>query len=118
MARPTDEAVPRPLTERERAVVESMLTASFDGVEALRRQVPSLRVSGRCGCGCPTVYFAHPDSEDGVWHRVNASIRGTNDGLMLFTSGEWLDSLEYVGAGDRDPAEFPDPALLDVEACS
>lgn len=118
MSEPPQDAVPRPLTERERSVVEAMLSVSFDGVEALRRQVPSLLVSGRCGCGCPTIYFAHPKDEVGVWQRVNASITGTHDGLMLFTSGQWLDSLEYVGTGERDPAEFPDPGLLVVEPCS
>jgi hypothetical protein len=110
-------AFPRSLTERERVVMQAMLTVSFPGVEELRAQLPALLVSGRCRCGCPTIDFSQPVELSGLRHVVNATVRGTNDGLVLFTSEGFLCSLEYAGTSDEHPDEFPAPDQLDVEPC-
>lgn len=47
--------------------------------------------------------------------RVNAGVRGTNDGMFLYTVGPWLGGIEWVGVSENDPTEFPEPSLLDIE---
>lgn len=110
---------PRPLTERERSVLDVLLSVDFDRVEDLRRQAADVVVVGMCGCGCPSIDFVNGRGL-GMSLRVNASIRGTNDGLFLYTiedpdRGECLGGIEYVGVGEKDPAEFPPPDLLNVD---
>ncbi len=110
---------PRPLTERERSVLNALLSADFDGVEDLRRQATDVAVVGVCGCGCPSIDFVKGPGL-GMTLRVNASIRGSNDGLFLYTiedpdRGECLGGIEYVGVGEKAPAEFPPPDLLDLD---
>ena len=56
----TGDAPPRPLTDREAALVRWLL-APGRGVPpdaAARWDVPALRVVGRCPCGCASVDFA------------------------------------------------------------
>lgn len=59
----------------------------------------------------------HQEAGVGLHVRVNAAIDGCQyDGLFLYTLGEHLGGIEYVGnSGEKDPAEFPDAALLIVE---
>lgn len=52
--------------------------------------------------------------------RVNASVRGSYDGLFLYTiddpqHGEVLDGIEWVGSERTDPGELPEPELLDIQ---
>jgi hypothetical protein len=106
----------RALTDRERSVLDALLSIEFDGAESLRRQAASARVVGECGCGCPSVDF-HREPGLGMQVRVNASILGTNDGLFLYQVGNRLGGIEYVGISDEgDPDELPSPDLLIVEA--
>jgi hypothetical protein len=104
----------RPLTARERAVLNALLSVEFDGVDQLRREAEAAVVVGGCGCGCPSIdFYSEPDQ--GMHIRVNAS-HGDFDGLFLFTVDGRLGGIEWVGAsGDGDPAEFPDPATLSIE---
>jgi hypothetical protein len=103
----------RPLSRRERLVLETLLSGSFPGVDGLRHQVPSVVVSGMCGCGCPTVFFSHPEKGQGIEVAADAAVVGTGDSVLLFISaGGRLDSMEYVWVGDAPPAEFPPPAHL------
>ncbi len=46
--------------------------------------------------------------------RVNAAVRGTQDGLFLYTVGPWLGGIEYVGTSGHDPEEFPPADALSV----
>lgn len=110
---------PRPLTDRERSILNTLLSADFDGVDDLRRQALDVVVVGMCGCGCPSVDFVQGRGL-GMTLRVNGSIRGTNDGLFLYTiedpdRGERLGGIEYVGVGEKDPVEFPSPDLIDLD---
>ena len=106
----------RPLTHRERAVLDALLSADFPGVEALRAEAEDVEVVGGCGCGCPSIDF-RKEPGVGLHIRVNAAIAGGSyDGLFLFTIQDHLGGIEYVGSsGKKDPAEFPDPTLLIVE---
>lgn len=105
---------PRPLTRREREVLDALLGVEFEGVETLRRE--AVAVVGVCGCGCPSVDFQRGR---GMTVRVNASVRATHDGLFLYTvedprRGEVLGGIEWESVGDTVPAEFPPPARLDI----
>ncbi|MEO5662975.1 MAG: hypothetical protein ABIR39_06800 [Nocardioides sp.] len=101
----------RELTERERAVLDFLLSADFEDVDDLRRQAASVLVTGGCECGCPSIDFGHPDVGPGINPVVNAEIKDTNDTLFVFTQGPWLAGIEYVGYDDQ-PAQLPDPAAL------
>ncbi|OJF09904.1 hypothetical protein EDD30_0378 [Couchioplanes caeruleus] len=109
---------PRSLTQREQAVLVALLAVDFAGVENLRRQAPEARVVGVCGCGCPSVDFQQ-DLGRGMTIQVDAGVRDGSDGLFLYTvedarRGELLGGIEWVGAEDEHPDEFPPPELLDV----
>ncbi|WP_189335430.1 hypothetical protein [Actinoplanes ianthinogenes] len=106
---------PRALTERERAVLDALLTVDFEGVEELRRQAAEARVVGECGCGCPSIDF---QDGTGMNVRVNASVRGAYDELFLYSFGDdRLGGIEWAGV-DEKPAEFPPPELLEISVAS
>lgn len=104
----------RPLTERERAVLNALLSVDFDGVQGLRIEAEQAMVVGGCGCGCPSVDF-YNESGQGMHVRVNAATQGQFDGLFLYTVAGRLGGIEWVGNLDeRDPPEFPDPATWTI----
>ena len=45
----------RPLTDREREVLNALLAVNFPGAPAMRAQATLVRVVGGCGCGCPSI---------------------------------------------------------------
>jgi hypothetical protein len=52
--------------------------------------------------------------------RVNAGVRGSDDGLFLYTiedpqRGEILGGIEWVGVGETNQDELPSPELLDIK---
>lgn len=110
----------RPLTQRERAVLEALLAVDFQNVESLRGQAAEAVVVGTCDCGCPSIDFQRGR---GLWMgvRVNAGVRGSHDGLFLHTiqdpqRGEVLGGIEWVGVEKTDPDELPSPELLDIRS--
>ena len=62
----------RPLTEREQAVLNALLSVDFDGVQGLRSEAEQATVVGGCGCGCPSVGFYNEPGQ-GMQVRVNAA---------------------------------------------
>ena len=107
--------VERPLTSREREVLDALLAVEFDGVAELRAQGRAATVVGVCSCGCPSIDFFNKPGV-GMHVRVNATIRETNDGLFLYTVGGRLGGIEYAGVSDTgDPSEFPDPSRLSIK---
>jgi hypothetical protein len=108
----------RALTQRERAVLEALLAVDLQDVETLRRQAADVVVVDTCGCGCPSIDFQR-DRGLGMAIRVNASVRGSNNGLFLYTirdpqRGEALGGIEWVGVEGTDPDELSSPELLDI----
>ena len=97
-----------PLTDRERAVLNALLSVDFAGVEELRKEAGHAVVVDRCGCGCPSIdFYKQPGQELEV--RVNAVTQGHFDGLFLYTLGGRLGGIEWVGTSDEgNPPEFPD----------
>jgi hypothetical protein len=109
--------VSRPLTGRERAVLDALVAVEFSGVEQLRAQARDAVVVGGCNCGCPSIDF-YNEPGTGMHVRVNAHVDGTLDGLFLYTVGGRLGGIEWVGSSDDDPAELPDPGVLIISAAS
>ncbi|MFI6273400.1 hypothetical protein [Micromonospora zamorensis] len=108
----------RPLTQRERAVLEALLALDFQDVATLRRQAAGVVVVDTCGCGCPSIDFQHGQGL-GMAVRVNADVRGSLAGLFLYTvedpqRGEVLGGIEWAGIEETDPDELPSPELLDI----
>ncbi|QYJ04509.1 hypothetical protein KUV85_02170 [Nocardioides panacisoli] len=103
----------RPLTDRERAVLDALLAGEFEGAGAMREQRQAARVVGVCGCGCPSIDFA-VFSGVGMTVLVDANVVGTDDGLFLFAMGDQLGGIEYVSNSDQMAAELPDPAQLQI----
>ncbi|WP_127507080.1 hypothetical protein [Actinoplanes solisilvae] len=108
----------RQLTERERAVLDALLSVDIEGAEALLCQASEVVVVDTCGCGCPSVDFQH-GRVFGMNVRVNADVTDSYDGLFLYTiedleRGEILGGIEWVGVGETNPNTFPSPHLLDI----
>jgi hypothetical protein len=106
---------PRPLTARERAVLDSLLAVDFNGVEELRTQAARAEVRGGCQCGCPSINFFEGQNS-GMTMLVNGAVRdsATFDGLFLFSVGlpgvgAILGGIEWVGKGASHPDELPSP---------
>lgn len=128
----TQETYPRPLTDGERALVLAIMSAEeFRGQVAgdwnrWRDQVDGLRVVGGCECGCPTIDF-RPLQERGRTRRegvapsgpapfnVMASVRDSEDFLILFAVDGQLDRLEYVPGSDRSLDGLQLPSVQDLE---
>ena len=104
--------LPRPLTKRERSVLDAMLTV-LDDSSPLRQGVDELVVVYECDCGCPTIHFTNDDPR--TWPVAEAYTdfeRGEE--VILFASHDVLWRLEWTGRPDPAPSEFPDPADLTV----
>jgi hypothetical protein len=106
-------AVNRALTDRERAVLDALLAVEFEGVAALREQARTARVVGMCDCGCPSITFETMPGL-GMWIVVNAGVRGSADGLFLFTRGDRLGGIDYLCGSEEPVSELPDPSKLDI----
>ncbi len=107
------ERMDRSLTHRERAVLDALLAVDFPGVQHLRHEADTAVVVRGCDCGCPSIDLS-PQSRGGMAICVNAAADDGISGLFLFTIGGHLGGIEWVGASERDPTEFPDPATLTV----
>ena len=96
----------RALTERERAVLAT-LAAAADSPNLLA-QLPKARVTGACGCGCPTISFTGSDEPGGMEVVADAEASDASGAILLFVSATGkLASLEYAWVTDAPPAEFP-----------
>lgn len=114
---------PRPLRERERAILDLLLSNDAEGVAELRAQVPHATVVGRCKCGCPTIDIAverdaaPPSSITrrpaiDCFSREREAIDEVFD-LMLWVEGGYITGIELVYYDDDKPAEFPEPSCFD-----
>ena len=118
---------PRPLSLRERDVLGLLLAAEgFPEVGIYRVQLDQATVTGRCDCGCATIYLevdpAAPRAAGGpadtalpfeaLGHDPADPSRPIE--VVLFARDGALASLEIVYYGDTPPLEFPDPADLEV----
>ena len=100
---------PRPLTQRERDLVEELLRRSEVTIPAA--EVDALQVVGQCDCGCPTIYFNGGANGPLI---ASAHIEGTHDEVLLFAGGDNkpLSSLELAWIADTPPTQLPPASRL------
>ena len=87
-----------------------MLTTLVEGADdpALLAQLADVRVSGTCGCGCPTISFSGFNEPGGIEVAADAAVDGASGAILLFVSSTGqLVSLEYAWVTDEPPTEFP-----------
>jgi hypothetical protein len=107
----------RPLTERERAILEMLLSVEIAGIEQLRAQVPYVQAA-RWSCGCASFNLA-VDRQRAPRSSITASVpveahtieRDDVNGafeLLLWVGQGWLAGVEIVDYVDRHGEESPD----------
>ena len=97
--------VPRDLTEQEAAVLAAMLS-----VASQQYSVGTLRVTGTCKCGCPTIHF---NDSPNARLLAKGGVRDSTDVVLLFVDeAGGLSSLELVWVSDQPPAALPPPSSL------
>lgn len=112
----------RPLTDRERAILDGFLSFDFPGIDELRAQVHALWVASEqsCPCGCGTVGLVAdralmPAAAPSPLP-VGAEIPGDGDialgGMIVFLLDGYLASLEIYSYGSG-PLQLP--AVEDVD---
>jgi hypothetical protein len=106
-------SLPRPLSDRERGVLNALLAMDFSCVEALREQARTVLVHGLCDCGCPTIHFS---AGSGPHVLVADATSDEGQDVLLFAGDHGLDSLESSWTTDRQPTAFPPPDSLIVRA--
>ena len=113
-----DEIFPRPLDERERAVLNHLLAGDFPGSAELRRQAESAVVTGKCPCGCATIDLAVDASAAPAHVERNVPVESLSREadppfeILLFVENGRLSSLEIVTYADEPIRSFPPPAAL------
>jgi hypothetical protein len=107
-------AFPRPLSDRERGLLDLLLAQEFPGAAALRVQRESVRVKGLWrnlgGLVLLEVCDAHAPKADVVQTvPVETKVRGADppQEVLLFVKRGLLDSIELVTYAVREPVELP-----------
>lgn len=112
----------RPPTDRERQILEMLLTVEMPGIEELRAQVPFVQVA-RWNCGCASFNIevdrnAAPRSAITRGPAIDAETKERADylsafDLILWVEDGWLAGVEIVDYvdrhGDQSPDEIPPP---------
>ena len=101
----------RELTSAERTTLDVLLAGDFPGAAELRAQAATAKVTGSCGCGCPTIDLAvdatTPQAE--IAERVAVEADAPDGGLIVFVDEGRLSGLEYWTTTGETPAGFPPP---------
>ena len=113
-------------TEREREILDLLLSVEGAGVAELRAQAETAEVVGQRPCGCATIDLAvdrarAPRSPPRSRVPIDATTPFVDDesahrsplDLLLFLDDGWLHSVEVVYYGEVPPAEFPAPSAFD-----
>jgi hypothetical protein len=108
----------RPLSERERELLDFMLTADFPGRDELRTQASRAEVCWECDCGCGTVNFELKEPCTRALAREPIPVEAYREFLdvLLFVRGGFLSSLEIVDYLDQRPVKYPSPKELKLGA--
>jgi hypothetical protein len=104
----------RPVTVKERALIDWLLRHGNPGSDQFLEQLDSLVVVWKCSCGCPTVNFARegkpvPQEAEHILADYLATVDGEDVGIILFQRGGHLSSLEvYSQSGTDKPFGLPE----------
>lgn len=111
---------PRPLTSREREVLEALLATEFRGASTLRGQLESVLATPGCGCGCESIdlQVAAPGERAVGTDAMPVSAtfetpEGRSGGVLLFVDDGQLASLEVYAYDDPPAIAMPEAAWLD-----
>ena len=101
--------VPRQLTAREIAVIRTAIekAAMQPLAPGLLDQIESLRVIGRCDCGCDSVDFVADDPQNPsrlFAHGTGKTPAGGDVGIIIWGNALGVTGIEVydLGAGDDD----------------
>ncbi|MCR6489901.1 hypothetical protein M8542_44525 [Amycolatopsis sp. OK19-0408] len=97
----------RELTPREREVLTFLLAGDFPGAAQLRAQAETARVTGQCGCGCPTIDLEVDATLPAADLEEPVEADAPGGGLILFADEGRLSGLEYWTTSDDVPSELP-----------
>lgn len=97
----------RPITVKERALIDWLLRHGNPGSDQFLEQLDSLTVVWKCSCGCPTVNFARegkpvPLEAKHILADYLATVDGEGVGIILFQRGGRLSSLEVYSQAGTD----------------
>lgn len=113
----------RPLTKREREILDYLLTPEISGVEELRRQVDVAVarpwVEGSASIDLAVDQNRAPRSSVVVSPALEAQSKDRDDpnrlfDLLLWVDDGWLSGIELVEYGDKEPEVFPPPSDFDA----
>jgi hypothetical protein len=112
-------AFPRPLSDRESALLDLFLAQDFQGVEALPVQRESVRVKGLWE-DLGGIVLLEVDDVDAptadIVHTVpvETRVRGADrQEVLLFVKQGLLDSIELVDYSGNEPVELPDVGAVE-----
>jgi hypothetical protein len=102
----------RPLSDHEAAIVNWMLRYAVPAGHLLHLAptVPSLRVVGKCSCGCASIDFAK-DGQSGNFHPIADAYGETADGsvgLILWGHGDAITGLEIYETSQASIKKLPE----------
>jgi hypothetical protein len=97
----------RPITVKERALIDWLLRHGNPGSDQFLKQLDSLVVVWKCSCGCPTVDFAREGElasheAEHILADYLATVDGEDVGIILFQRGGHLSSLEVYSQAGTD----------------
>ena|SRR5579872_6719851 len=115
---------PRELTDREKTLLEFLLSSPFPGRDELLQQAEIVKARGTCLCGCPTIDLTVDPRQAApaiVRSRVPVEANGFDTRgdavlVMLFVDNGYMSMLEVVAVGQPDVAVFPEIGSLQVTA--
>jgi hypothetical protein len=114
---------PRDLSTDEAAVLALLLRAEVQGAAELREQAEHVKVTGQCGCGCPSVELttqasAPKSPSAGRLWPAELAIAPANDDpggeVILFLEGGHLSYLEYIWYTETPPVTWPPANRLSI----
>jgi hypothetical protein len=95
----------------------------WEGGTPYLQQLPTIQVTGRCGCGCVTVYMQTPDSEEEEPAQplpVEATLVSDSGdpvgGVLIFESNGKLTTLEAYSFHDDPSLSWPPNDRIQVES--
>lgn len=109
-------ATPRPLTAREREVLEFLVSIGGPAEAPLRTQVSAARVTGECECGCGA-FDLEVDHERAQRAVARFPITTSNDPedpeetlwLILWDEDGWISYVEIAWISAENPRGLPSP---------
>lgn len=115
---------PRPLTPRERAVLDALLAPDFEDAGAFREQAAEIQVGDTCACGCASIDFADESLQSPMRILTEAIMKDGTGEIILFShhsrlaGRDVLSGIECFWYSGDSMTELPPPDEFDVRVHS